>query len=70
MSGGGDFKQPDLSNVDPDIFELIGKEKLRQKRCLEMIASENFTSKAVMQALGSCFTNKYSEGQVGQRLVL
>jgi len=57
----------DISDVDPEMLEIIKKEKLRQKSCLEMIASENFTSKAVLQALGSCFTNKYSEGQVGQR---
>ena len=45
---------------DPLLFSLIGKEYLRQKRGLELIASENFTSKAVMECLGSCLTNKYS----------
>ena len=64
----GHFSQQDnLSVVDPDMLTLIHKEKDRQKRCLEMIASENFASKAVLQTLGSCFTNKYSEGHVGQR---
>jgi len=64
----GHFSQQDnLSVVDPDMLTLIQKEKSRQKRCLELIASENFASKAVQQALGSCFTNKYSEGNVGQR---
>ena len=64
----GHFNQQDnLSVVDPDMLALIHKEKNRQKRCLEMIASENFASKAVLQTLGSCFTNKYSEGHVGQR---
>ena len=43
------------------------KEKKRQVCGLELIASENFTSRAVMEALGSSMTNKYSEGQVGQR---
>lgn len=56
-----------LSENDPEIYEILKKEKQRQKRGLELIASENFTSKAVMDALGSCMTNKYSEGQVGQR---
>jgi glycine hydroxymethyltransferase len=46
---------------------LIKKEKTRQKRGLELIASENFTSKAVHEALGSCLTNKYSEGYPGAR---
>lgn len=56
-----------LEANDPEIFEILKKEKQRQVRGLELIASENFTSTAVMEALGSCMTNKYSEGQVGQR---
>lgn len=52
---------------DPEMYEILKKEKKRQVCGLELIASENFTSKAVMEALGSCMTNKYSEGQVGQR---
>jgi glycine hydroxymethyltransferase len=59
--------QEDISTADPELLSLMRREKQRQKRCLEMIASENFTSKAVLQALGSAFTNKYSEGLVGQR---
>ena len=59
--------QDDLSADDPEMFEIISKEKLRQKRGLELIASENFASKSVLQCLGSCMNNKYSEGQVGQR---
>lgn len=51
-----------LSDVDPEIATLIKKEKHRQCNGLEMIASENFTSLAVTQCLGSCLTNKYSEG--------
>lgn len=56
-----------IDAVDPEMLAIMKKEKCRQKRCLEMIASENFASKAVLQALGSGFTNKYSEGQIGQR---
>lgn len=56
-----------LKNQDPEIFNLIEKEKHRQKYCLELIASENFTSQAVMEANGSILTNKYSEGQPGKR---
>jgi len=56
-----------LNDVDPEVAQLIVKEKHRQVYGLEMIASENFTSKAVMDALGSCLTNKYSEGLPGKR---
>ena len=52
---------------DPVIYSLIAKEFRRQKNGLELIASENFTSKSVFDCLGSIFTNKYSEGQVGNR---
>jgi glycine hydroxymethyltransferase len=60
---------PDLSlkDKDPAIYELIQQEKQRQYEGIELIASENFTSKAVMEALGSCLTNKYSEGYPGRR---
>ncbi len=51
-----------LSKVDPAIFELINKERERQENVLEMIPSENYASKAVMEALGTELTNKYSEG--------
>jgi glycine hydroxymethyltransferase len=56
-----------LSEVDPQIADLIKQEKGRQVHGLELIASENFTSRAVMQAVGSCMTNKYSEGLPGAR---
>jgi glycine hydroxymethyltransferase len=56
-----------LKEKDPEIYELIQKEKDRQFGCLELIASENFTSKAVMEVMGSCLTNKYSEGYPGKR---
>ncbi|KAN0031355.1 hypothetical protein ACTFIV_005219 [Dictyostelium citrinum] len=56
-----------LVEVDHEIFELMNKEKERQFKGLELIASENFTSRAVMEALGSHFTNKYAEGYPGSR---
>ena len=56
-----------LRQTDQVLYKLIRKEHFRQKRGLELIASENFTSNAVLEALGSVFTNKYSEGQVGAR---
>ena len=52
---------------DNAIFELIEKEHQRQQRGIEMIASENFVSDEVMQAMGSCLTNKYAEGYPGKR---
>uniref|UniRef100_A0A7S3LGM3 Serine hydroxymethyltransferase n=1 Tax=Amphora coffeiformis TaxID=265554 RepID=A0A7S3LGM3_9STRA len=51
-----------LEEHDPELFDLIEQEKCRQWRSLELIASENFTSKAVMDCLGSALTNKYAEG--------
>ncbi|KAI3770358.1 hypothetical protein L6452_01487 [Arctium lappa] len=51
-----------LQTADPDIFEILEKEKQRQYKGIELIASENFVCKAVMEALGSHVTNKYSEG--------
>ena len=56
-----------LKVKDPKIYQLIQKEYQRQKRGLELIASENFTSKAVMECIGSVLTNKYSEGLPGAR---
>lgn len=49
------------------IFELIRKEENRQRKGIELIASENFTSVAVLEAMGSCLTNKYAEGYPGKR---
>jgi len=54
-------------NRDIDLFTLIEKEQQRQKRGIELIASENFVSKQVMEAMGSCLTNKYAEGYSGHR---
>merc|ERR1719510_999432 len=56
-----------LKEADPTMAKLIEEEKSRQMRCIELIASENFTSRAVMECLGSALTNKYSEGQPGAR---
>ncbi|KAF2361672.1 Pyridoxal phosphate-dependent transferase [Trinorchestia longiramus] len=56
-----------LQEDDPELYAIIQKEKKRQRCGLEMIASENFTSRAVQECLSSCLTNKYSEGMVGQR---
>ncbi|KAL6343230.1 hypothetical protein AAG906_021141 [Vitis piasezkii] len=56
-----------LLTVDSEIHDLIEKEKRRQCRGIELIASENFTSFAVIEALGSALTNKYSEGMPGNR---
>lgn len=51
-----------LESLDPELAQLIAKEDDRQRVGLELIASENFCSPAVRQVLGSCLTNKYSEG--------
>jgi glycine hydroxymethyltransferase len=56
-----------LSEVDPEIYEAIQHETDRQHSQLELIASENFTSEAILQATGSVFTNKYAEGYPGRR---
>lgn len=56
-----------LESLDPVVYSLIEKELVRQCDHLEMIASENFTYPAVMQAMGSVFTNKYAEGYPGKR---
>jgi glycine hydroxymethyltransferase len=56
-----------LAEVDPQIAEAIRNEARRQFENIELIASENFTSRAVMEAQGSCLTNKYSEGYPGRR---
>ena len=56
-----------LLRHDPDLYDLIQQEYTRQKEGLELIASENFTSPAVLECLGSVLTNKYSEGLPGAR---
>ena len=52
---------------DPEVWAAISQEIVRQENGLEMIASENYTSPAVMQAVGSVLTNKYAEGYPGRR---
>ncbi|MBO9458424.1 serine hydroxymethyltransferase [Labrenzia sp. R5_0] len=56
-----------LAEADPDIFDTIGKELGRQQHEIELIASENIVSRAVLEAQGSIFTNKYAEGYPGKR---
>jgi glycine hydroxymethyltransferase len=56
-----------LAATDPEIADIIEKERLRQQNGLEMIASENLVSKAVLEAMGSIMTNKYAEGYPGKR---
>jgi len=57
----------DLKTLDPEIYNLLSQEFNRQKSGIELIASENFTSKPVLSLLGSILTNKYSEGRPGKR---
>jgi glycine hydroxymethyltransferase len=56
-----------LNTTDQEIFSLIHQEKLRQEEQLSLIASENYASPAVLEATGSCLTNKYAEGYPGKR---
>src|SRR5437762_2272387 len=56
-----------LERQDPDVWQAVQGERRRQQQGLEMIASENYTSPAVMAAQGSCLTNKYAEGYPGRR---
>jgi glycine hydroxymethyltransferase len=60
-------KDHTLANVDPELFSAIQKENQRQQDHIELIASENYTSPAVMEAQGSQLTNKYAEGYPGKR---
>ena len=64
---GHDFLDRTLSEVDPQIADAIRMETVRQNDTLELIASENHVSKAVLTAMGSVFTNKYAEGYPGKR---
>jgi glycine hydroxymethyltransferase len=56
-----------LAEVDPEIYEVLGRELERQRNTLEMIASENFVPQAILEAVGSVLTNKYAEGYPGKR---
>ncbi len=60
-------KDHTLANVDPELWDAIQKENVRQQDHIELIASENYTSPAVMEAQGSQLTNKYAEGYPGKR---
>ena len=61
------YLSQDISEADPAVARLLRLEAERQSETLEMIASENFTSQAVLQAVGSVLTNKYAEGLPGKR---
>jgi len=56
-----------LADTDPEIADVIRKEMERQRDGLELIASENMVSRAVLEAMGSIMTNKYAEGYPGKR---
>jgi glycine hydroxymethyltransferase len=62
-----DIRSARLAEVDPAIAEVLGRELQRQQKTLEMIASENFVPRAVLEATGSVLTNKYAEGYPGRR---
>jgi glycine hydroxymethyltransferase len=61
------MKLHNTKSVDPEVYDIIERESLRQEHTIELIASENFTSKAVMEAVGSQLTNKYAEGYPHKR---
>ncbi|MGM0557479.1 MAG: serine hydroxymethyltransferase [Myxococcota bacterium] len=67
MTNQRDTQLNAVRDADPELFELIRGEEDRQERTIRLIASENYASRAVMQATGSVFTNKYSEGYPGRR---
>ncbi|MFM2447815.1 MAG: serine hydroxymethyltransferase GlyA [Pseudomonadota bacterium] len=62
-----DKNQSTLANIDPELWTVVQNENRRQEEHIELIASENYTSPAVMQAQGSQLTNKYAEGYPGKR---
>ncbi|AGA65081.1 Serine hydroxymethyltransferase [Liberibacter crescens BT-1] len=62
-----DFFNKSLAQVDPDIFSIVGQELDRQRQEIQLIASENIVSRAVLEAQGSILTNKYAEGYSGKR---
>ena len=66
-SSAGAVLNQSLQTTDPQLHSLIEAEKKRQQSSLVLIASENFTSKSVLDALGSVLSNKYSEGYPGAR---
>ena len=66
-AAGRDFLHRSLAEVDPEVAEAVALETRRQNETLELIASENHVSEAVLTAAGSVFTNKYAEGYPGKR---
>src|SRR6185312_10878672 len=64
---GAAMTEPGLAQVDPEIQKLIDQENERERDTVRLIASENYASRAVMEATGSVLTNKYSEGYAGKR---
>ena len=67
VKGAGIMNLIDVKESDLEIYNLVSKELERQRNGIELIASENFTSKAVMEVVGSCLTNKYAEGYPSKR---
>src|ERR1700693_3211529 len=61
------MRDPALSELDPEVSRLIADENRREHETVRLIASENYASRAVMEATGSCLTNKYSEGYAHKR---
>ena len=61
------FFNDEIKNADPEVYTTLKKELERQQNQIELIASENIASKAVLNAQGSVMTNKYAEGQPGTR---
>ena len=62
-----ELREAGLASVDPDVASLLERELARQRATIELIASENFTWPAVLEAVGSVPTNKYAEGYPGRR---
>ncbi|GAA1472164.1 serine hydroxymethyltransferase [Corynebacterium aurimucosum] len=66
-TNNSDVRYQEMRDLDPEVFDAISGEIARQRDTLEMIASENFVPRAVLQAQGSVLTNKYAEGYPGRR---
>src|SRR4051812_20766770 len=67
MQNPGTHRDPSLAERDPEIARLIREEEVRETVKLRLIPSENYVSRAVLEATGSILTNKYSEGYAGKR---
>src|SRR5512135_2520924 len=61
------MEQPTLQQSDPEVADLVAQEERREFEKIRLIPSENYVSRAVLEATGSVFTNKYSEGYAGKR---